>query len=352
MEGSIAQMGAPSVLLGIAPGEAVLGMDAQVLTHITRAMRAFPGTQVSAMAGHFYAHPDHGIALVFVATADDYEELLALAGAQHGDTLLINVHMRVEADGHLTPYNPNLFTPGDTLSMNTVWLIDDRLTHGDDIVHFTIGGVINELPDHFIQLTESRPVLVVPEGDIQMIQWGATTPDPDGFLTHAFDVFHRYYTLRPGEDFIQLAMTEAIQLMRITIGSALAFVRIFAFMLIFLGLTNVISTIATSVKLRQREFAILTSVGMENSGLRRMLAFESLLSAARALTFGLPLGFASAYLMYQAARAANPIGIVFTPPWLALVLCAVGVVVVTFFIMQVAATAVKRNNIIESIRGE
>jgi putative ABC transport system permease protein len=90
---------------------------------------------------------------------------------------------------------------------------------------------------------------------------------------------------------------------------------------------------------------------MEQRGLRRMLAFESLISSARALTFGLPVGFVMAYLMFRIGEASQPIGITFSPPWVAMIACAAGVVAITFVIMQISAMAVNKSNLIETIRG-
>ena len=352
-EGRILQIGAPTAVLGLSPppGTSTIGLDAETFTQITRAMREFPDTFIAANSGRFYNSTEHGVTMAVVPTIDDYMELLNLAGATYGSNLLINVHIEVDASGNLVQYNPFAFESGEVFRLYRHESTVDGFVWADEADYITIHGIVNELPSHLMQLSESILILIVPDGDIQAVQWGANTLDPDGFKEFAKAILHSYYTLGVGEELIVADLAEAIQLLRIMIDSALAYVRIFSIMLIFLGLTNVISTIATNVKLRGREFAVLASIGMERRGLRRMLAFESLLSSARALTFGLPIGFGMAYLMYIIGMASNPIGIVFTPPWIAMAVCAAGVVVITFVIMQISAMAVKRSNLIETIRG-
>ncbi|MCL2218185.1 MAG: ABC transporter permease, partial [Defluviitaleaceae bacterium] len=352
-EGRILQIGAPTAALGLfpLPGTRTIGLDAETFTQITRAMREFPDTFIAANAGSFFNSIEHGIAMAVVPTTDTYMELLALAGANYGANLLINVQVEVDASGNLVQYNPFDFTPGEVFRLYRQERTADGFVWASEADYITIHGIVNELPNHLMQLSESILMLIVPDGEIQALQWGANTLDPEGFIEFAKEIFHSHYTLGEGEELVVADFAEAIQLLRIMIDSALAYVRIFSIMLIFLGLTNVISTIATSVKLRGREFAVLTSVGMERGGLRRMLAFESLISSAQALIFGLPIGFGMSYLMYMVGEISNPIGIVFTPPWIAMVICAAGVVVITFVIMQISAMAVKRSNLIETIRG-
>ena len=49
-----------------------------------------------------------------------------------------------------------------------------------------------------------------------------------------------------------------------------------------MGFTSVISTLATNIRIRSREFAILKSVGMTNASLYKMLYCESVICIIKA----------------------------------------------------------------------
>ena len=336
-EGRMLQMGSPTAGFALLAADGVVGMDMETLTQINRELRTFPDTTVATIGGSFYTTAQNEFVWVFVPDRDEYLELVALAGVPDGSNLLINVHLEIDARGNPVQFNPHNKQAGESLR-----LYPQAETEN---VYLTIDGIINELPAQFLYLSESIIIIVVPERDVYFLQWAANTLDPTGFNAFAEETINANYNLRAGEELMQLDFAQAFAVLGIMVDSALAYVQIFSIMLIFLGLTNVISTIAASVKLRSREFAVFTSVGMDKKGLRKMLALESLLSSVKALLFGMPLGFGMAYLMYIVGEVSNPVGIVFTPPWAAMAVCAAGVVAVTFVIMQISASAVKQNNL-------
>jgi putative ABC transport system permease protein len=130
----------------------------------------------------------------------------------------------------------------------------------------------------------------------------------------------------------------------------LTFIYGFVGMLILVGLTNVISTISTNVRSHSREFAVLQSVGMTSGGLKKMLNYESILSSARALSFGLPLGLGLSYLIYRGTIQTAYFPYVF--PWLAVAQCVLGVFAITWVTMRYAASRLRGGNIVETIRAD
>jgi putative ABC transport system permease protein len=126
------------------------------------------------------------------------------------------------------------------------------------------------------------------------------------------------------------------------------FIYCFIGMLTVIGVTSVLATINSNIALRQSEFAVLQAVGMDHRGLRRMLNLESLLYGLKSLVIGVPLGLVLSYVMYR--RITHDVSFVFAPPWLAILLCAVGVFAITLITMRYAAKRVRGNSLVEIIR--
>jgi putative ABC transport system permease protein len=122
-------------------------------------------------------------------------------------------------------------------------------------------------------------------------------------------------------------------------------------MLTLIGLTNVLSTISTNVRMRKHEFALLMSTGMERSGLRRMLSLESFFCSMRALMWGLPIAiFVSWLLTYQLTNGDLVNGVSFEFPWLTSLICIAAIFVITFVTMRFSSSRLNRGSIIEAIR--
>ena len=117
-----------------------------------------------------------------------------------------------------------------------------------------------------------------------------------------------------------------------------------------IGITNIFNTITTNMALRNREFAILKSIGMTNKEFRRMINYESFIYGLKALLFGIPVGILLSYLIY------NITGIIYSTdyylPINAIIISIIFVFVIIFITMQYSARKTKNQNIIETIRKE
>jgi putative ABC transport system permease protein len=128
------------------------------------------------------------------------------------------------------------------------------------------------------------------------------------------------------------------------------FIYGFVAMLTLIGLTNVISTISTNVRLRSREFAVLRSIGMTHGGLYRMLNLESILCSVKSLVIGLPIGVTASYLIYHSIMASTDFPFEF--PWIPIFQCIIAVFFITWIIMRYSASRLRGGNIVEAIRLE
>lgn len=117
-----------------------------------------------------------------------------------------------------------------------------------------------------------------------------------------------------------------------------------------IGITNIFNTVTTNMALRNREFAILKSIGMTSKEFKRMINYESFIYGIKALIFGLPVGVLLSYVIY------NITGTVYETeyhlPISAIIISIIFVFVIIFITMQYSARKTKNQNIIETIRKE
>lgn len=114
--------------------------------------------------------------------------------------------------------------------------------------------------------------------------------------------------------------------------------------------TGAFNTMHTSVMLRRREFAVMRSVGMTRRGLYRMLGYECLMYALRALVWAVPVSFAVSWLLRQACTGTVA-GMPFLIPW-ALLPAAAGALALVGLACAYAVRKVDAGSPIEALRSE
>lgn len=117
-----------------------------------------------------------------------------------------------------------------------------------------------------------------------------------------------------------------------------------------IGITNIFNTITTNMALRNREFAILKSIGMTNKEFRKMINYESFIYGLKALILGLPVGVLLSYLIHEVTSDIyqEPYQLPIVP----IIISIIFVFVVIAITMQYSVKKTKKQNIIETIRKE
>lgn len=129
------------------------------------------------------------------------------------------------------------------------------------------------------------------------------------------------------------------------------FTVVFIIMISLIAVANVFNTIATNIKLRRRELAMLRSVGMSDRDFNKMMRFECILYGGWTLVFGLPISVILSWLIYKGMMAGGA-DIDFTLPWGSIIISMLGVFSVIFITMLYAVSKIRKENIIDALRDD
>lgn len=117
-----------------------------------------------------------------------------------------------------------------------------------------------------------------------------------------------------------------------------------------IGVTNIFNTITSNMELRQKEFAMLKSVGMTKKEFNHMINLETLFYSSKSLIYGSILGIIGSYFVHRAF--AGKIDTQFVLPYKAILICILFVFIVVYMIMKYSINKINRQNMIETIRKE
>ena len=117
-----------------------------------------------------------------------------------------------------------------------------------------------------------------------------------------------------------------------------------------IGVTNIFNTITSNMELRQKEFAMLKSVGMTKKEFNHMINLETLFYSSKSLIYGSILGIIGSYFVHRAF--AGRIGTQFVLPYKAILICILFVFIVVYMIMKYSMNKINKQNMIETIRKE
>ena len=126
------------------------------------------------------------------------------------------------------------------------------------------------------------------------------------------------------------------------------FSYVFIALISAIGIANIFNTISTGIILRQKEFAMLKSVGMSPKGFHKMLFFESLLYGIKSLLWGLPISFAVMALLYLVLH--QNFAIPFSVPWLQVAIGIGAIFAIVLITVCYGAVKIRKKNVIEGLR--
>lgn len=116
----------------------------------------------------------------------------------------------------------------------------------------------------------------------------------------------------------------------------------------FIGVTNIFNTITTNMTLREKEFAMLRSIGMTQKEFSGMIRLESIFYGLKALFIGIPLGTICSYLIYRVVY--NSMEMNFILPWRMYLISIIFVLLIVGLTMRYSFLKIRDQNIMETIR--
>lgn len=124
----------------------------------------------------------------------------------------------------------------------------------------------------------------------------------------------------------------------------------FVGLLILVSITNIINTIATSMQLRKREFAMLKSIGVTKKQFHRMIGYESIFYGIKTCLYGLPIAFVIMIALSKTFSLSfeNKLYI----PWLGIAITILALFLLLALIMFFSIHQSEKDSIIETIRQE
>ncbi len=117
-----------------------------------------------------------------------------------------------------------------------------------------------------------------------------------------------------------------------------------------IGITNIFNTITANVSLRQKEFAMLKSIGMTKKEFNNMINLETLFYSTKSLFYGITLGLIFAFLIYKSFTKRIDLG--YQIPYIPILIAIISVFILVFIIMRYSVKKINKQNIIETIRKE
>lgn len=327
-------------------GTAVYGMGSDACTYHALLSKDILTEDMLQAPGIFDEHNEMRLELVAV---DDgfYRELCERAGASYGSNLMINDYAY---NDHGRMKNLRPFQEG--ISDITI------INAADELQKIPVGGYLNPeaLKEQCFHEMNPYPVRIIMPGiDARTFSWLSMPGDEEDYRAYAQKVMDTYYPILTEDSYVEQGYTVRIarldtMVKMLNVAIILAEIVLYGFvvLLIFMGFTSVVSTLATNIRIRSREFAILKSVGMTNASLRKMIYCESIICMIKACIPGVAFGIAIPFVINLSIRKAFPV--LYAIPW-GILLIGIGALFVTvMLITRLELNKLKDRSIIEEIR--
>lgn len=124
----------------------------------------------------------------------------------------------------------------------------------------------------------------------------------------------------------------------------------FIMVISLIGVTNIFNTLTSNMELRQKEFAMLKSIGMTKREFRRMINLETLFYSCKSLFYGIILGLIGSYFIYLGFNVHTVRN--FEIPYKGILMSIVFVFAIVYIIMRYSMGKINKQNTIETIRNE
>lgn len=292
---------------------------------------------------------DNGETEISLMSVDDelYKKLCERAGVSYGSNLLINDYCYND-NGEIKKIIPICEDATEITLINAA----------GETSQLAIGGFLYErdLKEKGFNEMAPDPVrVIVPNIDARYFDWYCAPEDEEEYALFARNVMDEYYPILTEDSYVEQGYTVQItrvdtmvKMLNIAIVLAQIVIYGFVILLIMMGFASVISTIATNIRIRSREFAVLKSIGMTKRELQKMIYSESIICIGKASFGGIVLGILIPYLINLSIRKIFPVR--YTIPWGTLFFGIIILVGIVLLITYIEINKIKKRNMIEEIR--
>lgn len=292
---------------------------------------------------------DNGETEISLMSVDDelYKKLCERAGVSYGSNLLINDYCYND-NGEIKKIIPICEDATEITLINAA----------GETSQLAIGGFLYErdLKEKGFNEMAPDPVrVIVPNIDARYFDWYCSPEDEEEYALFARNVMDEYYPILTEDSYVEQGYTVQItrvdtmvKMLNIAIVLAQIVIYGFVILLIMMGFASVISTIATNIRIRSREFAVLKSIGMTKRELQKMIYSESIICIGKASFGGIVLGILIPYLINLSIRKIFPVR--YTIPWGTLFFGIIILVGIVLLITYIEINKIKKRNMIEEIR--
>ena len=305
--------------------------------------------------------------LCIVAVDDlSYREIIKSTGKTYeelkGKAVFVNCNRKTiihDDDSREYVYEPFLNNPvGMTLNGNIeLWDPDNKYDGKRGSVSIEIGAELTsaQLLDekYFVNIYERSGSIIIPLDDYMNTI--------EGWFTYGGMFINSSNSIQLESDIGNMGKSEItvenidayIKMMNAIVLLVGIFVYGFIAVITLIGVTNIFNTVSTNMKLRQKEFAMLRSVGMTGKEFDRMIILESIFCSFKALLIGIPFGLLTGWLIYFLIEKMSYTGhSIYIFPLTAVILSITVVVMIVGSIMFYSVSKLQKQNIIETIRNE
>lgn len=105
---------------------------------------------------------------------------------------------------------------------------------------------------------------------------------------------------------------------------------------------------SASIDKRQKEFAMLLSVGLSSMGIKKMILYESLIYGLKTFLYGLPICILIEYIMYKMTNSNE----LFEVSYFAYIVSLIVVIIVMVLTFKVGLKKLNKQNIIEILKDD
>ena len=185
--------------------------------------------------------------------------------------------------------------------------------------------------------------------------WYSDPADDSSFTKYARDVMDEYFPIHSEDSYVEQGYSvrisradQMIKVMNIAIILGEILLTGLIVLLMVMGFASVISTLSSNIRIRQREFAVLKSIGMTGSSIEKMVLSESALCSLKACIHGIIAGIALPYVINLSIRKVFPVR--YELPVLSLVLGIVVVFALVILITKIEISNMRGQDIAYDIR--